>query len=384
MVLAPFDLVRDLCRPDWDPQRPLHGETDWHALLALAGEHDLLPLVSHRLSQAETRAVPAELRDSLAVFNDRQRRRTQGRGWQLQQVLHGMNGAAIPVIALKGPLLGRRIYGEAWLRSIRDLDILVRQEDVDRTLDLLASLGYAHDPNLDARAQALLRRYAGQYLMLHPSRAPVEPHWLLAPRTLAFGLDHHRMWQDARPTVFRGEPCLELSPEDTLLALCLHGAKDRWQSLKHVVDVAFFLDAHPHLAWDRLADRAAAEGCRRVLGLGLRLAHSLLGASVPAEMGDDRTLHRLADRAADRLRRDGAKLEGPYTLCGDYWAMHERPRDRWAYAVRTALAPRPAHYQRLKLPERLTWAYSLLKLPWDYGLTPLLGLLRRRSHAARA
>jgi hypothetical protein len=294
----------------------------------------------------------------------------------------------IPVIPVKGPILARQLYDQPWLRHARDLDILVRDSDVEHTVDLLLQLGFTHEPGLNESHRRLLRRYAGQYVMFHATDAPVEPHWLLAPGTLAFGLDHELLWQHARPADFDGMPCLRLRPEDTLLLLCLHGAKDRWRQLKLVTDVAYFVHAHPDFDWCAAQSAAAAQGCARILGLGLLLAVHLLEAPVPAsvvrQMEQDAAVRWLLGIAIGMLRDDTTQHEGPYCLRREYWLMHERARDRWAYAFRTACTPRPWHYQRLPLPSALEWAYHPLKLPWDYLLTPALGLGKRIAGLTRA
>jgi hypothetical protein len=197
---------------------------------------------------------------------------------------------------------------------------------------------------------------------------------------LAFDLDYDRLWQRAQRSAFMGVPCLHLSPNEELLLLCLHGAKEQWEKLKWVADIAAFLEAHPAIDWQGLYAEAAQQGCARMLDLGLVLAARLLDSPLPAETAErlrrDRATTRLAAETIARLARDEAIEPGPYRLSRYYWRMRERPRDRLAYALRTLFTPRAPHYGRLPLPAGMEWAYYLLKLPWDYLLTPVLGLGR--------
>ena len=74
---------------------------------------------------------------------------------------------------------------------------------------------------------------------------------------------------------------LALSPENSLLFLCLHGLKNSWLPLKLIVDLAQFVHAHPGLDWDRIDRRADAWGLQRGLHTGLRLAADYCGLVIP-------------------------------------------------------------------------------------------------------
>ena len=75
-----------------------------------------------------------------------------------------------------------------------------------------------------------------------------------------------------------------MAPEDLLLILCVHGAKHYWSKLGWICDVAELLRVHPGLKWTALLLQAKQLGGRRILFLGLFLAHVLLGAGLPEEV----------------------------------------------------------------------------------------------------
>jgi len=47
----------------------------------------------------------------------------------LVRVVRALESAAIPVLCLKGPVLGQLYYGDPAMRDYMDLDILVKQSD---------------------------------------------------------------------------------------------------------------------------------------------------------------------------------------------------------------------------------------------------------------
>jgi hypothetical protein len=64
------------------------------------------------------------------------------------------------------------------------------------------------------------------------------------------------------------------------LYLCIHGAKEYWRLLDHVVCVAWQLDRRPP-DWDRVLDLARCWGGERILLTGLGLAARLFEATLP-------------------------------------------------------------------------------------------------------
>lgn len=334
-----------------------------------------MPLVAHRLRALA--GLPAEIDEGLALYLEGEAITARARVEQYVRLLTHLADAKIPTIPFKGPLLAQELYGDVALRSSYDLDILVRDSDVPRVLTVLAALGYHHGGG--AQELAAVRRYGGQYILFHPDGVPVEPHWLIAPTTLAFDLDYDRLWHRARPGEALGVRCHRLPPEEELLILCLHGAKERWRTLKWIADVAAFVSAHPEIDWRRLRAEAAEQGCARMLELGLLLAQRL--CPLPAAARPDREAEQLAANVMARLDGDVPDSCSPYRLSAFIWRMRERARDRWAYVWRTIMTPRAAHVARLPLPRSLEWAYYPLKLPWDYVLTPCLKLGRRLHRA---
>lgn len=72
-----------------------------------------------------------------------------------------------------------------------------------------------------------------------------------------------------------------MSPEITLLVLCMHGSKHVWSRLIWICDVAQLLDSLPGLDWKKVTQEAKRLGLRRTLALGVLLAQRVAGAEVP-------------------------------------------------------------------------------------------------------
>ena len=160
---------------------------------------------------------------------------------------------------------------------------------------------------------------------------------------------------------------MTFSPEDLLLLLCLHGAEHGWDRLNWVCDLTEFVRVHEGIAWGGLIDRVEALGCRRVLFLGLFLAHDLLGAPLPAEIEKtiraDSSVRSLAVRVHDRLFRQEDVPTATLQSSLFNLRVTERLQDRIRYCLHAAFHPSVVDWQALPLPRSLFFLY--------YGIHPL-------------
>lgn len=67
-----------------------------------------------------------------------------------------------------------------------------------------------------------------------------------------------------------------------MILLCVHGSKHAWEQLKWVCDVAELVRRRPTLDWSRVLFQAGEWGCRRMVLLGLAMAHSLFDTVLPS------------------------------------------------------------------------------------------------------
>ncbi len=114
---------------------------DWQAVLELAEQHGLGPLL-HRHLRAADADVPTDVQPQLAALHVRHRRANEVHLRALGEILDVFRTAGIEARVLKGPALMFLVYRDPALRPVSDLDILVRPAEADRAQELLATLGF--------------------------------------------------------------------------------------------------------------------------------------------------------------------------------------------------------------------------------------------------
>ncbi len=172
---------------------------------------------------------------------------------QLEFILSVLGEAGIPVLVLKGPLLALRHYRPVFLRKPSgDLDLAVRQRDLDRACEALKRVGYVPEPRL---REAIATNH--HIALEHPSRPSLELHFRLTHKAL--GIPVAEFMDRAVPSSLPGGgTALVLSPADEIFHLVLHRASGRFATLFHLHEVRRIWTAAP-LEVRREAVRMAAD-----------------------------------------------------------------------------------------------------------------------------
>ena len=282
----------------------IQGPMDWEAFLRLAVRHRVFPLAFKALAPHAAEAVPSSIWESLRIRSFANLTKNMAAGKELARVAEALGREGVAAAAYKGPALAEQAYGDIGLRHFNDLDILIKEENLEAAAAVLHILGYKSDlpgsPVLNER----YRRYLRDFAFWRPEGpCPVEVQWRLAQRYHPLFRDMSGLWTRLDDVVLEKTAVRTLSLEDTLLALCLHGLYHSWEHLQMVADVAQAAAAGPDLDWPGLLESARRQGGLRILLLGLLLARDLLEAPLPRSVLQaaeaDRFVLRLAARTSE-------------------------------------------------------------------------------------
>ena len=280
----------DLCRAYVRHQRPAwpsEGAAD--ALIAAARPARLTPLLAG-LSGPDGGPT-----GDLAALLQRDLYRSAARRLELSdlagKLLGELEAAGIPVMILKGAVLGERVWRDPAHRPMDDVDLLVRRQDVQGVLDVAGHLGLdrvaeRHSLAFDLRfGAALVLTRAGEDL----TRPSLDVHWRLLEDWRygdSAGDWLASAWARAEPVSFAGRPVLMLAPPDLLVHLAahlaLHHAFGGW--LWHCDIALLMLHEGEALDWDVAVSAAESLGFKGALGLALECARAMFGVGAPPDI----------------------------------------------------------------------------------------------------
>jgi hypothetical protein len=368
------------------------AELNWDRLLKLAQRNGLAPVLYHHLGRICATSVPAR---PLEVLRDHFQKNTALsllRTGELVRLLGSLNDHGIQAIPYKGPTLAVTLYGHLALRQFCDLDILVRKSDVWNASALIEAQGF--DPHFripETKRAAFVRLGYVQLFRRDAGRTLVELHWGIAPRFFAVPFDMDAVWRRLEPMSLQGATVWTPCPEDLLLMLCVHGAKDHWEKLEWVASLAEMLRREGDVDWERVWLRSREMHCQALLAFGLLLAHGLYDVPLPRQAAALCRTRRLRALAGDVVQRFWADDVPPRTFARQV-AFHLRLKDTYAdrvrHCVRLALTTTPVDWSTMRLPGPLSFAYALfraIRLTRKYGVDHGRAAARRsaeRDHAA--
>jgi hypothetical protein len=189
----------------------------------------------------------------------------------------------IQAVPIKGPVLAHSAYGDLGLRTIRDLDFVLRKKDVLPARDLLISEGFTLQSSLHWNSDAAHLRSLNSEFTMQGKYISIDLHWRLLPDYFPFDMDSDTLWSDCTTQTIAGRQIPAFSPEHQLLYFAAHGAKHYWSRLQWVCDIARFIQVMP-LNWDRAFQLCHSAGNPRMLTHALALTRLLLPVPLPSEV----------------------------------------------------------------------------------------------------
>jgi hypothetical protein len=331
-----LDLLRWRYAAADTPALKVSDGIDWEALARLATAHRVAGLLHERIEAGVRAQVPDAIRTLLRNHVRSQAFHSLKLTRELLRISNLLEDRKIPVLPVKGPVVAHFLYGDLGLRSFRDLDLLVRTHQLAPAHDLLIAEGYVCDEADWSPARKRAFAFAGghHYGYWHPERQlRVELHWRLSPNKLSWPVETEEFWKRTEQQRLYGQSIRCNQPEDMLLTLCIHGARHWWSRLNWICDIAELLRRYPALDWTAVETRARAAGGVRMLGLGVWVAHDLLGVALPepvwTKIANDAAIQHLADDVRQMLFQDLDLFEGERgARWRFYLALRERLRDR--------------------------------------------------------
>ena len=352
-------------------------------LLRSARRHRMLPILYRAAAQdGEGILAPetmAHLRAACLANSVRNVRLIE----ELADIHRCLADAGVPAMPFKGPLLAADLYGDASLRSVDDLDLLVRAEHMARAVEAMLAAGYEPQLALDgAQRRAFIRAGWGYAFRTRCPGAWVEVEPGVAPDQFSFRVPPNEIWQHTVRVELQGHAFNTPGPGTLVLLLAAHGAKHRWSRLAWLCDLASMAAAHADIDWQRAALLAERCGGRRILLLGCALAERVVGVEIPRELrpalAADRRVGELRDWVVSHAY-GGDPTPPRATQAFLFQARaRERVRDRLRHALLILFRPSYSDWQSLPLPPCLFPLYWLTR-PVRLALRRLRSAARRQS-----
>jgi hypothetical protein len=275
---------------------------DWERVVAMA-RHNRMQTLLHGIvaTQGLLASLPAAARTVLEEDATRMAKQAGLLGGALQRYLREAAERQIETVVLKGLSVSANVYGNVAMRPGGDIDILVRQGEVEACLQILDEMGIGrYWPNLmDDRYYE--RHHLHQQRCTPDLQIWFEIHWALDHPLTRLTVDYEAMMDRTTSGTLLGEPVRDLALPDLLLSLAIHLVKHAVYlpsalarpdlsrlilgdgMLMYYLDVAEVVKQHgPEIDWQSLIAICRQSGTAAIMGSVLQVCGSeLLDAPVP-------------------------------------------------------------------------------------------------------
>jgi Uncharacterised nucleotidyltransferase len=344
----------------------LRYEINWDRLREDAHDHSVLPLLDRHLRAVAPELIPPAVAEQLKTETRANAVRCLALSAELLRITNALAEAGVSGLPYKGPVIASQAYGDITAREFEDLDVVLRHRDLDRANEAIRTLGYEpRFPQVHARGD-FAAVVPGEYNYTNPERRTIlEVHTDRTLRHFPNELNLDPFFLRATNVDLGGRPVRTFAPEDALIFLAVHAAKDSWQKLVWATDVAELIQSHAEMDWAVLVRRASDLNAQRMLHVNLALASDLFDARLPMEAAASVQ----ADERANELAQWAEKnLLGPASQTLDSRGRFRFRRQMvggffagWRYALRLALAPAEDDWSTVRLPRALAPLYVLLR-----------------------
>ena len=313
-------------------------EAEWESVIDLAQQHNVAPVLYARLKKRGIMPPPT-IAEQLRQIYIAAATRNVLMFHELGRILRALQAANITVIPLKGACLAEAVYGNIGLRTMVDVDVLVKPDDFAKASRVLRAYTSEHSLEMEGARRAtrpVFRHDTQTYHMPHvsiPGGLTVDMHWTIVdPHNHVNFAENEleQLWLRATPVTIGGIEVLMLSPVDLLLHLCSHASVHHGfadAGLRNYLDVALVIHRYGDVIdWEQLTARANRWGIANGVRLVLQLAEEWTGVVIPASAlsslttapPDDATIawvrHKIWSGCSFELQSDVPRFAGKVRL----------------------------------------------------------------------
>ncbi|MDP4228675.1 MAG: nucleotidyltransferase family protein, partial [Bacteroidota bacterium] len=272
---------------------------DWDYIVERSVRQGSSPLLYWNLSKVSNgKAVPNEVVKNLEKMYYSNLARNMLLYDELNKILTAFNKAGIDTIVLKGAFLAEKIYKNIGLRPMSDIDLLIKEKDLQKAKKELTELKYSSTRIFPTKLHEQQHRILSKELsFIHQDKnSVIDIHWDIQQSQYMYKVDVNQFWNNAKPIKIAGIKTLAFASEDILQHLCLHVHKHIILSsiysyappakpLRDYCDIAEVTRHYKDtINWNYLFQSSKDYGIEEPIFQGMSIAKKYFGALVPEDI----------------------------------------------------------------------------------------------------
>ena len=346
---------------------------DWNIFLKRARIEGISPLVFSRLPEiAAHYNIPEYVAEELKKDYYLSATKNTLIFEELKRVLALFNQRGLQVIVMKGAALAETVYGNAALRSMSDVDLLVKNEDLCQVDELLKKLGYSPaDRSVDDVD------FTSTYLTTLDYRNPIKNspsfhiHWHFVNSTIPNEsyINHIKMediWRDAVRTTIADIETWVMAPHHLLIHLSEHALRvtHSLSKLSYFCDIDKAINYYGKaLDWDLLVKDTIRFKLDKMVYTTLYFSRYFIKANVPEDVLLRLRPERFSIPEKIFMRKTAENKRTPGMSYLIHLSMNKGLAKKMKFVGRTLFPPKDILAQRIYISEAdMNYRYYLNRI----------------------
>jgi hypothetical protein len=197
---------------------------------------------------------------------------------QLKSILRYFYDRELPVVALKGTVLAKMLYGDIDMRGGScDIDLLINEPDKDRACIFLESMGYHKASEQEVAV------WCWHYDLTRSQSFPIDLHWDVTMMRRSKGR-LEILWKNIRPDrIFDDDFACSVWPREIILPyLCVQLVNScGYRNLKILFDIREIIINSGQFNWSMFVSNTRVLGWNNSVYAGLSSVSKILGVDLP-------------------------------------------------------------------------------------------------------
>ena len=228
--------------------------------------------------------------------------------FELQNLVQEFTQHDVEFVILKGAVLAFMAYPDSSLRSVSDVDLLVRQESLAQALELLENAGFKCPKRFEFADPLIVKDFVvpGEEISLPlekpGTQALIEVHTKLESAEPWFPVPTAKVWEHVEKVNWNDLFIPILDAHEFLFHLVLHLSRGHFFSLglRPLLDIHLWVELQEkRLDWDWIRGESVRRGYSNWMYLTLKIVRDSFATRIPAEF----FRHMEAPPNLDRLER---------------------------------------------------------------------------------
>ena len=267
--------------------------SQWNQLYDYAKGYNLTPILYSRIYKLSfIEIVPKIILNQLQNDFNSFSRTAMKREFEMKKILKQLNDSNIEVILLKGLYISEAYYDNPAERPMCDVDLLVKQGDVQRTIEVLKDIGCVQEQVSNNDIEPIefiskldkLNKFTKHLPeMKTPKGISIELHWTLdySREYNSTNIDMAEIWKTKEPMQVHGSNFYRIQTELHLLYLCVNIAEDVFrQKILQLFDI-FLIINKTKIDWDSIILKAKEWNCQKPLFAVLIAEENIFNLKIP-------------------------------------------------------------------------------------------------------